>query len=182
MVHISDVRPRRALLAVDEVSFGVNATSSYPNPKFHWDFGDGDSEDTAGMAVGHIFSHPGNFRVRVTLNDEHGGTASDETEFSPTPLTGSYSGRYGSDMLSVQITQNGIELEGSISGGVFDAHAITGRLPGDLNVMIDVEISELDEVRCTRHFVGTLDANLDSVSVTGKDCDVGGMTLSLQKR
>ncbi len=72
-----------------DLPFAAEASSPEPVLSFHWEFGDGVSAD--GAAVGHAFTHAGNYVVSVTATGLNGRTAG---QTFPVTVTGAVSTRF----------------------------------------------------------------------------------------
>ncbi|MFL6489656.1 MAG: PKD domain-containing protein, partial [Nitrososphaera sp.] len=86
---------------------------------YHWDFGDGQTSDSPGRTTTHTYENPGIFRVRVTVTDPEGNTATSDSDLCCRAIVKSAS-------FEVQITKDIQDGTEAPSSWCFEPSIVTG--------------------------------------------------------
>lgn len=177
---IASVTPSgMALVGATRVTFtGSGVGLQDGSLAYAWRFGDGAS--ASGQNVTHVFSEEGTFNVTLTVTDSRGGSATAAVVVQARGLNGRWTpftnGVVGNDAI---IAQAGAAITGQLTNACC-THRFAGEVSDPRAITLVFRFSGCP--RESRTFLGTVAADLDSIALTGPNCNVPSTTVEFTRR
>ena len=158
-----------ALVGATRVTFtGSGAGAGDGALSYSWSFGDGVS--TNGQTVTHVFATEGTFNVTLTVTDNRGGSGTAAVVVQARGLSGQWTPlQNGVPGIDATIAQSGAEITGQ-STNACCTHRFVGEVGDPRAITLVFRFSGCPTER--RTFVGTLAADLNTITLAGPNCNV----------
>lgn len=162
-----------ALVGATRVTFtGSGAGAGDGVWSYNWSFGDGVSAN--GQTVTHVFTTEGTFNVTLTVTDNRGGSATAGVVVQARGLSGRWTPlQNGVPGIEATIAQSGATINGQSTNGCC-THRFVGEVGDPRAITLVFRFSGCPTER--RTFVGTLAADLNTITLAGPNCNVSNTT------
>ena len=145
---------------------------------YSWNFGDGTSG--SGQTVGHVFSSEGTFNVVLTVAGDRGSNATAAVSVQARSLSGHWTPlQNGGPGIDATIVQSGATLSGQ-STNECCTHTFSGSVRDPLAIELVFHFSGCPAG--SRTFVGSVSADLNTISLTGPNCNVPSTTYGFTRK
>lgn len=167
-----------ALVGATRVTFtGSGAGAGDGALSYSWSFGDGVSAN--GQTVTHVFATEGTFNVTLTVTDNRGGSATAAVVVQARGLSGRWTPlQNGVPGIEATIAQSGTTITGQSTNDCC-THRFAGEVGDPRAITLVFRFSGCPTER--RTFVGTLAADLNTITLAGPNCNVSNTTFGFTR-
>jgi hypothetical protein len=168
-----------ALVGATRVTFtGSGAGAGDAALSYSWSFGDGVSAN--GQTVTHVFATEGTFNVTLTVTDNRGSSATAAVVVQARGLSGRWTPlQNGVPGIDATIAQSGAAITGQSTNDCC-IHRFVGEVGDPRAITLVFRFSGCPTER--RTFVGTLTADLNTITLAGPNCSVPNTTYGFTRR
>ena len=168
-----------ALVGATRVTFtGSGAGAGDGALSYSWSFGDGVSAN--GQTVTHVFATEGTFNVTLTVTDNRGGSATAAVVVQARSLSGRWTPlQNGVPGIDATIAQSGAAITGQSTNDCC-THRFVGEVGDPRAITLVFRFSGCPTER--RTFVGTLAADLNTITLAGPNCNVPNTTFGFTRK
>jgi hypothetical protein len=167
------------LVSATRVTFTGSTTDGLQGAlTYSWSFGDG--VGATGQTVTHVFSEEGTFTARLTVTDTRGGSAIGAVVVQARGLSGHWTPlQNGVPGVDAIIAQSGPAVAGQYTNECC-THTFEGEVADPRAITLVFHFSGCP--RESRTFVGTVAADLNTITLAGPNCNVPNTTVEFTRK